>query len=454
MAHHAGPAHVELLALSRTSGTTVTGQFRVVNDGQSPMKLQISFFEGGREGDINSLEANGIGLLDGAGGKLYMPLRRADGTCLCSDPGGEEVAPRGSVDIYAVFPAPPAGVKRATVTIPLTVPMQDVPISDGPVRPLPDQTVDPASVKLAAPRVLTVAGVAEGDDQSVDEDGDERAVRLSSDVLFALNKADLTAKADALLRGVAKQIDASNGTVVKVDGYTDSSGDDAINRPLSHRRAKAVADRLKGLVTRAGVAYRTAGHGSADPVASNDSDSGRRKNRRVTVSFPLPAPPPAPTSGRAYSWSPGKPASSRTARFTPAAAKDLQIQVNSLHRDPAGLTTLVWTLRNNGRSQADVHSRFELDLYYNGRMTPMPNSTDGISVLDTADNVWYYPLRASSMECLCTTLLRSDAKQTLDPGESMTFSGVYRLPAQADTVDIDIPWDGEPGARIKGIAVR
>ncbi|SNR47265.1 Outer membrane protein OmpA [Actinomadura mexicana] len=386
MAHRAGPAHVELLALARTSGSAVTGQFRIVNDGQSELNLHISLFEGGREGDIRSLEANGIGLLDGVGGKLYMPLRTADGKCLCSALGDKSLAPGASLDVYAVFPAPPAGVNRVTVTLPLTVPMQDVPISNGPLRALPDQT-DPASVPLAAPRILTVAGVAEGDEQSVNDDGDKRAVRLSSDVLFALNKADLTPQADELLRGVAKQVDASRGSTVKVDGYTDSSGNDAINQPLSERRAKAVADRLRQLVTRTGVAFQTAGHGSADPVASNSTGSGRRKNRRVTASFTMPPPPPAPAGGQPYRWAPGKPTSSKTAAFTAAEAENLQVEVNSMHRDPAGLTTFVWTLRNNGQSQADAGSAFQLDLQYNGRLSPVSQSTDGISIRDTASGV-------------------------------------------------------------------
>lgn len=453
MAHRAGPAHVELLALSRTSGSAVTGQFRIVNDGQSQLNLHISLFEGGREGDIRSLEANGIGLLDGAGGKLYMPLRTADGKCLCSSLGDKELAPGASLDIYAVFPAPPAGVNRVTVTLPLTVPMQDVPISGNPVRALPDQT-DPASVSLASPRVLTVAGVAEGDEQSVDDDGDNRAVRLSSDVLFALNKAELTPQADKLLRGVAKQVDASRGSTVKVDGYTDSSGNNAINQPLSERRATAVADRLKQLVTRTGVTFQTAGHGSADPVAPNDTESGRRKNRRVTASFTMPPPPPAPAGGQPYRWAPGKPASSKTAPFTAQQAKGLQVEVNSMHRDPAGLTTFVWTLRNNGQAQANVGSAFQLDPQYNGRLSPVAQSTDGISIRDTASNVWYYPLRASSAECVCTSLPRGDAKKVLAPGESVTYSGVYRLPADARTVDIDFPWSGQEGLRMKGVAVR
>ncbi len=454
MAHRAGPAHVELLALGRTAGNSVTGQFRVFNDGQTVLDPRISLFEGENKASDTSLDASGIGLLDGAGGKLYMPLRTTGGTCLCSSLNGKKIPPGGSLDIYAVFPAPPANVRTATVTMPLTVPMQEVPISGDAVQPLPEQTVDPGSSKLAAPRIYTVAGRAEGDEQSVDDDGGNRAVRLSADVLFALNKADLTPRADNLLRGVAEQIDGSRGSAVKVDGYTDSSGNDAINQPLSERRAKAVADRLKQLATRTGVTFQTAGHGSADPVASNSSESGRRKNRRVTVSFTMPPPPAAPASGKPYRWAPGKPTSVKTAPFTAAEAKGLTAEVNSVHRDAAGLTTFVWTLRNDGQSKVAVRSAFELDAQYNGFFSPRPQSTDGISILDTATRVWYYPLRASSKECVCMSMSRPDAKGDLNPGESVTYSGVYRLPAEAQTVDIDFPWSGQEGLRMKGVPVN
>ena len=63
---------------------------------------------------------------------------------------------------------------------------------------------------------------------------------------------------------------------------TDSTGTDAINQPLSERRATAVADYLQYQgVQRARVATR--GYGSQFPVASNDTDEGRAKNRRVEI---------------------------------------------------------------------------------------------------------------------------------------------------------------------------
>ena len=65
-------------------------------------------------------------------------------------------------------------------------------------------------------------------------------------------------------------------------GHTDSTGSDAINDPLSRERAMAVRDYLS---SRGVAASRVtvAGRGSREPVASNDTDSGRAANRRVEI---------------------------------------------------------------------------------------------------------------------------------------------------------------------------
>jgi hypothetical protein len=158
----AGPAHIELTALSRTSDNAVTGQFRVHNDGAADLNLASTLFDKGRpERDIlnDRHAASGIGLLDGIGNKLYMPLWTTDDKCLCSDTSGMVAPVGGSVDLYAIFPAPPAQVGRVTVVMPHAVPLQDVPIATGPVRPLDDQSIDPASASLAPPRILLMIGL-------------------------------------------------------------------------------------------------------------------------------------------------------------------------------------------------------------------------------------------------------------------------------------------------------
>jgi outer membrane protein OmpA-like peptidoglycan-associated protein len=457
----AGPAHIELTALSRTSDKAVTAQLRVHNDGAADLNLANTLFDKGRpERDIlnDQHAASGIGLLDGIGNKLYMPLWTTDNKCLCSDTSGMVVPVGGSVDLYAIFPAPPAEVGRVTVVMPHAVPLQDVPIATGPVRALEDQSIDPASASLAPPRILPVGATVEGDEQSTDDNGGDRAVRLSSDVLFALNKADLTPRASALLEGVARQIDQSATSTVKVDGYTDITGNDAINQPLSERRASTVSQRLRGLVRRQGVAFQAAGHGSKDPVADNNSEQGRRKNRRVTVTFTRPLPKPAATTsppvaaGQPFKWSPGDPvAVLGRASFTPPEAKGLKVEVNSLHRDASGVAILVWTLSNEGGGPVNIGARFNDFRYYTVNNV---NTASGLELVDPAGKLRYQPLHTSDDQCLCADFLRYMAKSRLATADHVTYANLYRLPPELRTVELQIPWSTSPGATVTGLTVK
>jgi outer membrane protein OmpA-like peptidoglycan-associated protein len=69
---------------------------------------------------------------------------------------------------------------------------------------------------------------------------------------------------------------------VQLEGHTDSTGDAAANKQLSVGRANAIRD----LLVAAGVdtsRITTAGHGADKPIASNDTDEGRAKNRRTEL---------------------------------------------------------------------------------------------------------------------------------------------------------------------------
>jgi outer membrane protein OmpA-like peptidoglycan-associated protein len=69
---------------------------------------------------------------------------------------------------------------------------------------------------------------------------------------------------------------------VQIEGFTDSVGTDDFNQGLSERRADAVRDELTGMgVSRDRIQAR--GLGKSDPVADNDSATGRQQNRRVEV---------------------------------------------------------------------------------------------------------------------------------------------------------------------------
>ncbi len=99
-------------------------------------------------------------------------------------------------------------------------------------------------------------------------------------VNFAFDKSDLTSTAMTNLDKLANVLTQNPDTNINIYGYTDSKGKADYNLKLSDRRAAAV----KSYLASKGVAssrMNTMGMGMADPVASNDTDAGRAKNRRV-----------------------------------------------------------------------------------------------------------------------------------------------------------------------------
>ena len=102
------------------------------------------------------------------------------------------------------------------------------------------------------------------------------------DVLFDTGKADLRAAARERLATVAGILITYPDIKVEVDGYTDRTGTATFNQQLSEQRADSVRDYL----TRQGVpggSITTHGFGEDNPIASNDTASGRQQNRRVEM---------------------------------------------------------------------------------------------------------------------------------------------------------------------------
>lgn len=98
---------------------------------------------------------------------------------------------------------------------------------------------------------------------------------------FGSGSAILTAPAQASLRALAAELrDGSRGILIQ--GHTDSQGADSANLALSRKRAEAVRRVLEdaGLP---GGRLEAGGLGETEPVADNESEDGRARNRRVEI---------------------------------------------------------------------------------------------------------------------------------------------------------------------------
>lgn len=102
------------------------------------------------------------------------------------------------------------------------------------------------------------------------------------DVLFAFNKAELSAQAAPRLDKLANFLKQFPDRKMLIEGYTDSVGSDSYNQDLSERRAMAVRDALvqRGVDT---SRINARGYGKAHAVADNASPEGRAMNRRVEI---------------------------------------------------------------------------------------------------------------------------------------------------------------------------
>jgi outer membrane protein OmpA-like peptidoglycan-associated protein len=103
-----------------------------------------------------------------------------------------------------------------------------------------------------------------------------------SDVLFDFNKYTLKPGAREKLAKVAGILLAYPGLKIQLEGHTDSIGSDEYNLKLSDQRAGAVRDYLVQQGVPGGT-MTAVGLGKDAPVASNDNEAGRQRNRRVEM---------------------------------------------------------------------------------------------------------------------------------------------------------------------------
>ncbi len=147
-----------------------------------------------------------------------------------------------------------------------------------------------ASVAVGALSDKTAAAVAIANDRATTELASLQSGFAVKDLLFALNdsvvnfasgSAEVPESMAPFLKSAAaelKQLKA--GHVLEIAGYTDNTGDAALNLALSQKRAEAVREALIKYGANPDMLIAK-GYGEADPVESNDTAEGRLKNRRI-----------------------------------------------------------------------------------------------------------------------------------------------------------------------------
>jgi outer membrane protein OmpA-like peptidoglycan-associated protein len=106
-------------------------------------------------------------------------------------------------------------------------------------------------------------------------------IRLSN-VHFSTGKADITADSEASLSDAVSALKEHPDWNIRVEGFTDNVGSSEANLKLSSDRAEAVMNWLaEHGIDRGRLSSK--GYGESRPVASNSTDEGRAKNRRVQL---------------------------------------------------------------------------------------------------------------------------------------------------------------------------
>ncbi|NED75470.1 OmpA family protein [Streptomyces sp. e14] len=149
----------------------------------------------------------------------------------------------------------------------------------------------PEGATLAAPKVLDIKSVVE------DQGGEERREDTNTDVTFALqaevlfpkDSAKLSDQAKSRIDAIAQEIKKQHATQVRVFGFTDNLGSHEHGVVLSKQRANAVQDVLSQELNDPDITFDVRGYAEDYPIADNSTEDGRKKNRRVEVTFPRTA---------------------------------------------------------------------------------------------------------------------------------------------------------------------
>ena len=264
------PARASLVSARRSSGA-VSARMRLVNESDV-------------EVESNALYYKDAYLYDPVNCRKYPVLKDSEGIFIAepmSDKGDggrwwpSYMNKTGKALMYMKFQAPPDEVGNVDIVVPKLVPFLNVKIS-GKSGVTENSGIEVRGVQNKIKRVLK--------DLSAMETEEEIRIQLSSEILFEFDSYELSGSAEPVLKKVLRVIQEYPGNAVVIEGHTDNKGTDSYNQTLSENRAESVKD---WLVSSGGDSGRlqAIGYGESKPVASNETDEGRGKNRRVEITI-------------------------------------------------------------------------------------------------------------------------------------------------------------------------
>lgn len=302
-----------------------------------------------------------------------------------------------------------------------------------------DTTVLAPKEPLTAGKASTVDLVTPSIDTAelarIDQGAGEVKATLNANVAFDKDKAVLKPEAQSRLAEVVAQLRTQPPGAVSIKGYTDNLGTHEHGVELSQQRADAVRQVLAPQLS--GFTLTAEGRAEADPVAPNDSETNRAKNRRVEIAYTRP---PAP--------------SARPSTATPSAAPQRTLDPGAGDRTTGRLEA---DGANGEHYSADVHPvvvtnglasvRLTLTMTRDPKSVPAPSfltaedsitalknsgAPTGIEMVDDQAKVRHLPATRPDGTNLCfahpqDVLLRAHIKQAnitcwYDPPRSPTVS--------------------------------
>lgn len=122
---------------------------------------------------------------------------------------------------------------------------------------------------------------------AVDNDGCPNKVSkllsVELNVLFDTGKADIKPRFYSELKELAKFLQEHPTSTVVIEGHTDSQGSAELNQELSQQRASSIADVLVDSFRIKADRVKGIGYGATRPIADNETELGRKQNRRVVA---------------------------------------------------------------------------------------------------------------------------------------------------------------------------